>query len=155
MDSFEKLLALALRFLSLRPHSEKEIKDYLQKKKYSQEVKDKVSGYLHEHRLIDDKDFAKWFVDQRTRVKPQGKRLIRLELMRKGIAAEIIAGALNDEEANTIDQVALAKKLVEKKLQKYKQLSREEIYQKLGAFLARRGFDWETIKKSIDSVMDE
>lgn len=153
MDQFEKLLALALRFLSLRPHSEKEVKDYLQKKKFSQEEKDKVLGYLQEHRLIDDREFARWFIDQRTRVKPQGERLIRLELRQKGINEEIMSAVLKDPDSEIINQEEAAKMLIEKKLLRYQHLSRQEIYQKLGAFLARRGFDWETIRKSLDAVL--
>ena len=154
MEQFEKLLALALRFLSLRPRSEKEIKDYLQKKKYTQDVKDQVLSYLHEHRLIDDEEFARWFVDQRTRVKPEGERLIRLELRQKGIANEVVNKVFQSEEVQSTDQVAIAKTIIEKRLPRYKHLPKQELYKKLGDLLARRGFDWETIRTAIERTVE-
>lgn len=153
MDTFEKLLALTLRFLSFRPRTEKEIIEYLKKKSYPQEQKDQVIAYLKDRRFIDDEEFARWLVDQRTRVTPKGERFIRMELKQKGISEEIITSVFNTKTEDTIDQVAIAKALIEKKLSRYSHLSRREFYQKMGALLARRGFDWETIKKSLDSVL--
>ena len=48
----------------------------------------------------------------------------------------------------------MAKKLAEKKMPKYKDLPKQEIYQKLGGFLARKGFNWDTIKKAIDDALE-
>jgi SOS response regulatory protein OraA/RecX len=48
-----------------------------------------------------------------------------------------------------------AKRLVTKKIGKYKGLEKRELYQKLGGVLARNGFDWETIKASIDDVLQK
>ena len=155
MDSFEKLLALAFRYLALRPHSEKEVTDYLKKKKFPQEVEDNVLAYLKEHRLVDDEEFARWFVDQRTRVKPKGIHVIRLELKQKGIAEEVIERVFKTPDSDTKPQVEIAQKLVESRLSRYSHLSKQEIYQKLGAFLARRGFDWETIRRALDATLSK
>lgn len=48
-----------------------------------------------------------------------------------------------------------ARKLVEKRLGRYQSLPLEEKKQKLTAFLARRGFDWEAIKKVVDSLFQK
>ena len=58
-----------------------------------------------------------------------------------------------DEDSLLQNDLESAKKLVEKKFSKYKNMEKQEIYQKLGAFLARRGFGWDTIKKSIDDSL--
>ena len=59
---------------------------------------------------------------------------------------------INDQWPMT-NEIELAKKAVEKKLRLWKNLPPEEFRQKLTGFLARRGFDWETIKKTIDESL--
>ncbi len=44
---------------------------------------------------------------------------------------------------------------MEKRLGRYQSLPLEEKKQKLTAFLARRGFDWEAIKKVVDSLFQK
>lgn len=155
MDDFEKYLNKSLRFLSFRPRSEKEIRDNLLRKKAPHEVIERIVSSLKEHKFLNDDDFAKWFIDQRLRFRPKGMRIIKMELKQKGISQEIIDDAISklptDDEGSPINNDSeSAKKLVEKRLPRYKDLEKREIYNKLGSFLARRGFDWDTIKKSID-----
>jgi len=155
MDEFEKYLNKSLRFLSFRPRSEKEVREKLLSKKAPQEIIERIVIQLKDQNFLNDEDFAKWFIEQRLRFNPKGLRIIKMELKQKGIDQELIGDAVNnlskDENGESLNNdFESAKKLVEKKMPKYKGLEKQIIYQKLGAFLARRGFDWETIKKSID-----
>ena len=59
---------------------------------------------------------------------------------------------MNDEGLR-INDSENARKLVEKRLARYKGLDRQKIYEKLGRFLASKGFSWDTIKKTIDEVL--
>ena len=149
MELFDKFYNKALRFLSYRPRSEKEIKDYFFRKKVPQEIISKVIIKLKEQKFINDEEFTKWWIEQRTTVAPRSMRVIKMELKRKGIDDQIISNfkflISNDLE--------LAKKLIEKKLPRYKSLSKQELYQKLSRFLSSKGFDWDTIKQSIDEVI--
>ncbi len=99
---------------------------------------------LKQLRQINDKEFAKWWVDQRTTFRPRGKFGLTMELRQKGIDKEIIRKAVEK-----MDELPLAEKLAQKKAKSLKNLPREERYQKLSAYLARRGFSWETIKKVV------
>lgn len=150
MDEFEKYLNKALHFLSFRPRSEKEIRDKLLSKKAPEEIIERIINSLKEHKFLNDEDFAKWFIEQRLRFRPKGMRIIKMELKQKGISKDIIESVIQNSEFIIQNDLESAKKLVEKKFDKYKDLEKQAIYQKLGAFLARRGFDWGTIKKSID-----
>ncbi|MEX2007262.1 MAG: regulatory protein RecX [Candidatus Levyibacteriota bacterium] len=150
IDSFEKYWNSSLKFLSYRPRSEKEVRDNLLKKKATQEVIEAVIKRLKGHKFINDEEFASWFVRSRIGVKPKAARIIKMELKQKGISEETI-----DNLQFTIDDLENAKKLLEKKVERYKNLERNEIYNKLGSFLARRGFDWDTVKKAIDGVIFE
>ncbi len=141
---FDKFFNSSLKFLSYRPRSEKEVRDSLTKKKASTEIIEQIIDRLKEHKFLNDLEFAQWFVRSRNLVKPKAGRVIKMELKQKGIASEFL------ENLETGDELANAKKLLDKKLARYKNLDRDEIYKKLGSFLARRGFDWDTIKKAID-----
>ncbi len=152
MDEFEKFYNTALRFLSYRPRSEKEVRDALQKKKASIEVIEKIISRLKEHKFLNDADFVQWWVESRTRFKPRGIKLIILELKQKGISEDLINSIIHDSLFMIQSDLEQAKKLAEKKIEKYKGLTKNELYQKLGGFLARRGFNYETVKKVIDEV---
>lgn len=148
-DSFPKFYDRSLRFLSFRPRSEKEIADFLKKKKVGEATIKKILDKLKEYKFLDDREFARWLIEQRQGRKPRGKRLIEMELKQKGIAEPIIEEAQNALS----NQSELAKKALEKKVAVYRHLNRVKAYQKLSQFLLRRGFDWETVKGTIDEIL--
>lgn len=154
-DLYQKYLDSALHFLSYRPRSEKEITDNLKKKKAPQTIIDQIISWLKEQRFINDSDFARWWIEQRTLYRPKGIRVIKMELKQKGVGQEIIDAVFQNNESEIMNQDEIARRIVEKKLPKYKSLEKREIYKKLGGHLARKGFDWETIKKSINKVMED
>ncbi|HUD44057.1 MAG TPA: RecX family transcriptional regulator [Patescibacteria group bacterium] len=164
---YERYLLSAYRFLNYRLRSEKEVRDNLLKKKASPEVIEKIISKLKEQRFLNDETFARMWVESRSRTKPRSHYLLKLELRQKGINDEIIEKILNNEQrAKSKDEIffsekeipsdiELAKSLVEKKIKKYKGLQRQEIYQKLGGVLGRKGFSWCIIKRCIDDALDE
>ncbi|MEK7450999.1 MAG: regulatory protein RecX [Patescibacteria group bacterium] len=155
MEEFEKFYNKALKFLSYRPRSEKEIRDKLFQKKASSEVIEKVIQKLKEQKFIDDEEFAKLWIESRNRSKPRSLRLIKLELKRKGITEEQIESGIKNQESGIKTDLEQAKSLVEKRIKRLRSLDRQKIYEKLGRFLASKGFGWDTIKQSIDEVLNE
>ncbi|MDP2720499.1 MAG: RecX family transcriptional regulator [bacterium] len=163
-DQIERLLNKALRFLSFRPRSEKELRDHLRRKGRLKEIKgdaekdqyeksiEVVLVKLKQMKQLDDREFTRWWIEQREKFKPRGKNLLRLELLAKGIAKETIDELLID---NTEEQFELAQKAAAKKVKYYKKLSEEEFKTKMGQFLVRRGFDWNTVKKVVDTPFDK
>lgn len=163
MDSFEKFYNKSLRFLSFRPRSEKEIRDYLLKprarvrphSKISEEILSKIIAKLKKQKFINDEEFARWWIEQRLKLRPRAWRVIKMELARKGISQEISEPIIQSLEFRIQNDLALAKKLAEKRIKRYKDLSRREIYQKMGRFLASKGFDYEIIKKVLGLTVDK
>jgi len=86
---------------------------------------------------LDDGKFAEWWVDQRTTFKPKGNRYIQMELRGKGVPEAIIASVLASRGSESL--VEAAKRAISRK--------RFESPQKLYDYLARRGFDTNTIHK--------
>ena len=134
------------RFLSYRPRSEKEIHDYLGKKKLKDEEKEKIIKKLKEEKLIDDLEFARWFLEQRQTFRPKGSYALRQELRQKGIGEKIIDQVLPNKE----EELSLAKKALVKAEKKYASFLGREKKEKLIAYLRRRGFSWEVVKKAVD-----
>jgi regulatory protein len=155
MDSFEFAYNKALRFLSYRQRSEKEVRENLQKRLRSGDyfepgTIEKVVEKLKEQKFLNDEEFARMWIESRNRSKPRSQRLLAVELRRKGISDEIIESRIMNHQSSGETDLDLAKKIVETKIEKLKHLERNEIYKKLGGLLARRGFNWDTIRHAID-----
>ncbi|MCL6096231.1 MAG: regulatory protein RecX [Patescibacteria group bacterium] len=154
-DNFAINLNRALRFLSFRPRSEKEIIDYLKKKQADSITSQKVISKLKENKFLNDEEFARWWAEQRTLVKPRAWRVIKMELKQKGISKEIIEELEKSSEFKLRNDLEMAINLAQKRLPRHKNLPRQDVYQKLGRYLASKGFDWGTVKRSIDETFSK
>lgn len=123
-----------LKFLSVRARSEKEIRDRLSKYGLNPEEIQIEIEKLKKWKLVDDADFAQTYIESRSRSRPRSRRLLELELRRKGVTISDNGMTMNDYE---LAQSALEKK---KNLK-----SREQAIR----FLQYRGFAWETIVKAL------
>lgn len=123
----------ALNYLSFRPRTEKEIRDYL-----GLDCTEEIIAKLKKLNFINDVDFAQWYTESRSRSRPRSKKLLQLELKRKGIVSDL--SNLSDVELAT---VALSKK---KNLKSRDQAIR---------FLASRGFSWGTIEQAIKNKYND
>ncbi len=144
MDTYQILLNAAFRFLSFRPRSSKEVKEFLQKKTKTASVVDCVMDRLVELGYIDDNKFAAWWIESRQKTKPKGMRLIKFELKQKGVDTEAVVEMPEDE---------VARRAIQRKLEIWKKLPKREQKKKLFDFLARRGFRYNTIARVIDGVL--
>ena len=72
---------------------------------------DRLIEILETDGLLNDDEFARWWVDQRIRFRPKGNIALKSELMQKGINADTIAKVLLTSEQEKM----LAKDLVNQK----------------------------------------
>ncbi|OGH09021.1 MAG: hypothetical protein A2152_01375 [Candidatus Levybacteria bacterium RBG_16_35_6] len=152
MGDFEKNYNRALRFLSFRPRSEKEIVDYLKKKKVSEEASKKIIKKLLEYKFLDEIEFAKMWIVERTTIKPRSWRVIKHELKEKGISNEIIDSIIHDSEFIIHSDFQIAYALAEKRAKRYKNLEKRDFFEKIGRYLASKGFSYDTIKEVINKI---
>lgn len=148
-SEFQKTLDKLLRFATLRPRSEKEVKDWFSRRSVHESLHQELFNRLKRFDLIDDMRFTQWWIEQRTSFKPRGKRALEAELRNKGIKKEIISEVLEETE---VDEEKMARELLEKKAYRWKNLPKLEVRQKMGAFLARKGFNWEIIEKVLNKL---
>lgn len=152
-SQFGKLYTRTLEYCLSRPHSAKEIKDYLYKKTrdsrkkdgsvkkgISPEVTHRVYERLLEKDYINDEKFAKFWVENRNLSKGASKRKMISELRAKGVGQNNIEQALAGTTRN--DQNEL-EKIIAKKRKRY------DDEQKFIAYLARQGFSYDDIKKAL------
>jgi len=144
---FQKTLDKLLRFATLRPRSEKEIKDWFKRRKVYESLHKELFNRLNRLDLIDDEKFAQWWVEQRMAFKPRGKRVLGQELRQKGVDKEIIEETLSGIK---LDETKVAGELLKKKAYRWEKLPRLEARRKMAQFLGRKGFAWETIEKIIE-----
>jgi regulatory protein len=143
-EIFDRYYNLSLRFLSYRPRSEKEVVDYLKKKKLSEGTIAQIMQRLTELRFVNDLEFARFWLEHRKK----GLNLIKIELNQKGISRENIEHAISELDIKEKES-KLINKLIEKKLRILSKYDKREAEEKIIAFLMRKGFDYETIKKHL------
>jgi len=137
-----KLRARSLEWLLNRPHSTREFRDYLYKKKAEADLTDKLIEEFAQKGYLDDAKFAAWFIELRQR-KNRSPRAIRAELMQKGISGELLNDAMSSDQIN--EREALKDLIAKKKnLSKYKNDP-----QKLKQYLASRGFGYDIINETL------
>ena len=146
-----KIYDSALRLLSFRPRSEKELRDRLSDKKFDRAEIDETILRLKKEKLLDDEYFARVWTRHRMISGAKGRRFIERELAYKGVDKELIQKTL-EKEYNKEQEEELAREAAARKLKTIKEKDQQKRYQKLAGFLSRRGFSWETIKKAIKSL---
>lgn len=158
-SQFGKLYARALEYALMRPHSAKEVRDYLWKKTRLSRVKVRGSAEVHERpgvspaiadrvydRLverghIDDESFARYWVENRQLRKGISHRKLVAELRAKGVDTSVIDSVMHNSPREEKDEI---KKVIEKKRARYD----EE--QKLVSYLLRQGFGYDAIRSALD-----
>jgi len=158
-DEEARFYNLAIGYIARRPRSEKELRDYLFRKKVEEAITEKIIEKMRRLNFINDTDFAIWWVNQRQESsRPKGERAIKFELYRKGIAKEIIEEAFSSESLDGTEKVSeldLALKSGSKKEKSLNGLEKRKFYEKLARFLAGKGFNWEITKQAIEILWEK
>jgi len=143
-------LNAAYHCLSYRPRSEGEIRQWLHRRGFANEVAEKAIVKLRDQNLTDDFAFAQFWKENRLSFRPKSKRLIKKELRDKKVAAEIIEQVTED-----IDDEAIAYKLGSSRLSVLAHLDYPDFYRRLSSYLAYRGFSYEVIKHTAALIWQE
>lgn len=151
-DETESAYEKVLNFLAYRPRSEAEIRKYLKGKKFPEEQMGGVVARLRQAGLVDDEKFAEQWVENRATFRPKARRALKAELRAKGVGAKAIEAAVAG-----VDESAAARQLAAARAPRLlrQKLSRLDFKRKLGDYLARRGFDYETIKEAVERAWRE
>jgi regulatory protein len=159
-SEYGKLYARTLEYCLMRPHSAREVRDYLYRRtratKYksrrtgeikeregvSQALTDRVFERLEQKGYIDDEKFARYWVDNRNQAKGTSLRKLQNELRAKGVASAVIDNTVAQSERDDSSELA---KMLAKKRRKYPD------DQKLMQYLVRQGFRYDDVKAAVAS----
>jgi regulatory protein len=144
-DSRRRCLASAVMLLSFRARSERELRDRLRRKGFAKAPVDEALQRLRELGYLDDAAYAASFAESQQAARPRSRRLLTMELRRKGIRPEV-ADTATESVSDEVAAVAAA----ERRMRMLKGLAYPEFRERLGAFLTRRGFSYETARIAIE-----
>jgi regulatory protein len=151
-------LTYCLVLLKRRLRSRHELDQAMQRHEVELEKRNEVLQVLTEQGLVDDVAYARAWIHTRDRLAPRGASLLRQELMQKGVDRDIILAALaerqeesEDEEEEQPSEDDLARRLVRGKERLYANLPPEVRKRRLMAFLQRRGFSYDVIRRILET----
>jgi regulatory protein len=99
---------------------------------------------------LDDRAFAKLWVENRFEFRPRGARALRAELYKKGLASSAIETALDD-----FDEHEAALRAGRKAARRWQRSDEDEFRKRVSAYLARRGFDYQLIRNIVSRMWEE
>jgi len=149
LDEIEKAHERALNYLSYRPRSLNEVRKNLAEK-YPEATVDAVVERLEHAGLINDEEFARFWVENRDRFKPRSERALRYELRQKGVSDRDINLALEE-----LDEAGAALRAAEDRLRRYRNADEATFRKRLSDFLARRGFSYGIIRDVVDQLWSQ
>jgi regulatory protein len=149
-DKEDEAFLRAVRLISRRPRSEQELKTNFNRHKVPVEVQEAVLFRLREAELVDDGQFAAFWVENRRQFRPRAARALRAELKLKGVRSEVIDTVLED-----FDEDEAAYRAAQKGSRRWRTSTWEVFRQRLGAYLERRGFYYSTISSVLPRVWRE
>lgn len=150
-DTVEVAFQKALQFLSYRPRTEFEVTKKLSELGYEDHTVETVLARLKSANLVEDSQFARLWVENRTSFRPRSWRLLRLELRQKGVPEEAIQDAL--AECDKDDE--LAYQAARARARRLQGMTWEDFRKKISGFLGRRGFSYATIAPIVHRVWSE
>ena len=140
----------ALQLLRHRPRSEREMVRRLRQRGLPADVVAEEVERLREAGLLDDEAFAESWVEERRERSPRGKRLLRQELVGRGVGA-----AIADEAVSAVDDRTAALAVARGRAWRLEGLDFQRFSQRLAGFLQRRGFGYEVVEEAVRTVWNE
>lgn len=164
-SEFGKLYQRTLEWVLTRPHSVRETRNYLRRRKIKRqqlnrqrereekrplpeiqdEIAELVMDKLIEKKYLDDLRFAKFFIENRFVRKGVSHKRLRMELKQKGVSDENIKLAFSEVTRNEDEEIL---KMIKKKRAKYNDF-------KLVNYLVRQGFEFGRAKDAVEKSHQE
>lgn len=142
----------ALRLLSMRAHSKKELENKITRS-LGEEYAKKASSKMEELGLINDKEFAFSYAKELIFRKFHSISRTKLELSEKGVSGDIIDLVI--DEINPDEEENIRNVLEKRYLNKGKSLKDEKELKKAVSYCQRLGYSWYQIKRVVNFFDNE
>ena len=153
-NKFFHIKQRAFRLLGRRQHASIELRRKLWNKDYEQKLIDKVIEDLQKNGYLDDQEFIRAFVAEKSKTKNWSTKKIKSELLKRGIDSKLADRMLNGQtvESDFENAMNLAKKKFE--ILNKRNFEPKELRNKLSTYLFSKGFEYELIKEVCDELID-
>lgn len=143
----------AFRLLGRRQHSSSELRRKLWNKDYEPKLIDEVIEELKMKGYLNDKDFIRVFVAEKSKSKNWSIKKIKSQLIKSGLAIKLIDEQLSVQPSDSDFENAM--KLAEKKYEILikRSLEPKDLRNKLSTYLFSKGFDYDMIKEVCFKIM--
>ncbi len=141
-------LTKATDYISKSLKTKKQVKDYLLKKGYSEQVVWYCIDKLKEYSYIDDTEYSRRYIESVS--KKQGRRLTEYKLMMKGVRKEDIESAYSDAQDFSSEGV----KLIAKKHLGSKPKTKENLA-KTYRYLIGKGFSYDQVSSALADFQED
>ena len=142
----------AVRILTKRAKSSGELRRKLREYKHEPEAIEWSIERLIDLGVLNDEEYARMVVRSQLSRKPAGRRLLTGKLREKGVDQSIVQRVL-DEMLEERDTLADARKLAEQAARSISDRHETEVRRRrITGRLARRGFDFDVIRKVVDEL---
>lgn len=138
-----ELIDIAIKYISIRLRSIKEIKDYLKKKETDIELIEVAVDKLIKLGYLNDDRFTKAFIKDKLNFTSMGDYKIKMELQRLGVSYEIIENNISLIDDNILEEKM--NKIIEKELKINKKYSGINLKNKIYNHLVSSGYTKEKV----------
>ena len=139
----------ALKLLAVRSRSVAEMRQRLSSR-FGQHVVEPTVTRLVDEGLLNDAEFAHQWRQSRERRKPRSRQMIERELKQRGVSSEVASGALEG-----YDSLDAAYRAAARYSARQAGNNRGIFDRRVGAFLARRGFESSIVRQTLDRLREE
>ena len=149
----DKALNMSLRYLGYKMRTEKEIKNYLHRKEFSDEDITYVINKLIDYNYINDIEYTELWIRDKYNFSNHGRYRIKTDLLKKGLSKEIIEEKIDNffneaKEKEKIKQLYFKKNPDNHKLEP-KQLNT------ICNYILRRGFPGGLVRKTVYNLQNK
>lgn len=149
----EEAMDAALRYLSHRPRTRRELVRHLQRRGLGEHADD-VVAHCQRLRYVDDAAYARSFARDRIRLRPRGTSRLVSELLARGVdgdtARRTVEQVLSEEGVSETDLLWTAAR---HRLRALGRMDRTTARRRLTAYLRRRGFGGASVRRAVDELL--
>lgn len=143
----------AFRLLGRRQHSSSELKRKLWRKDYEQKLIDAVIEELMNNGYLNDEDFIREFVAEKSEIKKWSSNRIKSELIKQGIKSNLIEAGLKELLDNSEYEKALSLGKKKYEILTKRTADKKELKEKLFTFLYSKGFEYDVVNEVSEKIL--
>jgi regulatory protein len=143
----------AFRLLGRRQHSSSELRRKLWSKDYEQKLIDQVIDDLTKSGYLNDSDFIRAFVAEKSKTKNWSRKKIINEMIKRGLNQNLVDKILSEQPNESDFESAMKAARKKYELLAKRNLEPKELRNKLSAYLFSKGFEYDLVKEACDKIL--